>query len=88
MTRYRQNQEIAWRDIEGEAVLIDPADGVVFVLNQVGCRVWSELEEPSSSREIARRIAAEYHEDEERVRKDVLPFLEALSRSQLVERVS
>ena len=87
MIRYRQNRSIAWRDIEGEAVLIEPSDGTVIVLNGVGCRVWSLLEEPRSSTDITRRIADEYQQNEDDVSTDVSRFLLDLDRRGLVEEV-
>ncbi len=85
MSCYRQKRDIAWRSFEGEAVLLDPSDGVVFVLNEVGLRIWSLLEEPQPPAELARQIGEEYHVAPERLAGDVTAFLEALQERGLVE---
>ncbi len=85
MSCYRQRREIAWRDIKGEAVLLDSREGVVFVLNGVGSRIWSLIEEPREQAEISRLIAGEYRLAEAAVVQDVSRFLQALKERGLVE---
>ena len=85
MSCYRQRQQIAWRDIKGEAVLLDSREGVVFVLNGVGSRIWSLIEEPKEQAEISRLIAGEYRLAEAAVVQDVSRFLQALKERGLVE---
>ena len=85
MSCYRQKQEIAWRDIQGEAVLLSPAEGIVFVLNDVGSRIWSLLEEPQPPAELTRRIAQTYRMAEDKVAGDVTRFLEELQERGLIE---
>ncbi len=85
MNRYRQRREIAWRDIKGEAVLLDSREGVVFVLNGVGSRIWSLIDEPKEQAEISRLIAREYRLAEAAVVEDVIQFLQTLKERGLVE---
>ena len=85
VTRYQQNRRVAWRDIEGESVLVDPTTGTVFVLNGTGSRIWSYLEEPLPRRDIVRRISSEHRQEERVVSRDVSRFLEALIARGLIE---
>ncbi len=85
MSCYRQKRDIAWRNFAGEAVLLDPSEGVVFVLNEVGLRIWSLLDEPQPPAELARQICEEYSVPPEQVTGDVTAFLEALQERGLVE---
>ena len=85
MTRYQQNRRIAWRDIEGESVLIDPKTGTVFVLNGTGSRIWSCLEEPLPRKDLVQRISNEHGQEERVVSEDVSRFLEALKARGLIE---
>ena len=85
VTRYHQNRQVAWREIEEQSVLIDPTTGTVFVLNGTGSRIWSYLEEPLPRRDIVRRISSEHRQDEQVVYRDVSRFLEALMTRGLIE---
>lgn len=84
---YRQNPSVAWRAIDGEAVLIDPATGTVFVLNRLGARIWGLLEEPRGEDELARALAAEHPAETARIAADVAAFLGSLADRSLVEGV-
>ena len=85
MSRYRQNHQIAWRRIRGEAVLLDPLKGVVFVLNGVGSHIWEILEEPRPEVEITHTLVRELGVDETRVASDVTHFLHELTTRGLIE---
>ena len=85
---YRQKQDIAWRAADEQAVLIEPLEGVVFVLNQVGCRIWSMLEEARRPSDVVRAIARDYRKTEDEVAADTYPFLEALVERGLIEEVN
>ena len=84
MIRYAQNRQIAWRAIEEEAVLIDPADGTVFVLNGVGLRIWALLEEALSSAEISSELAVEFPSETDRLDDDISGFLSDLIERELI----
>lgn len=81
----RQNPAIAWRAIDGEAVLIDPSTGTVFVLNRLGARIWELLEVPRGAEELARALAVEHPDEGDRVAGDVAAFLGSLAGRSLVE---
>jgi hypothetical protein len=82
---YRQNPAVAWRAIDGEAVLIDPSNGTVFVLNRLGARIWALLEEPRGEEELAGALSREHPGEGVRIAEDVSKFLGALSERALVE---
>jgi len=82
---YRQNPSVAWRAIDGEAVLIDPSNGTVFVLNRLGARIWELLEEPRAADDLARTLESEHPEERVRIAEDVESFLGALFERTLVE---
>ncbi len=85
--RIRQNHTIAWRDLEGESVLIDPSSGTVFVLNEVGSRIWQLLESPTTPTALEEQVAADHQRPTAHVREDVAEFLDALSNRRLIESV-
>ncbi len=86
MTRYRQNREIAWRAVEGQAILIDTREGMMRQLSPVATLVWDALEEERTVEEIAARVAERFDVTVERARADVESFLPTLvSRNLVVE---
>ena len=86
--QYWQKPEIAWRHIDGEAVLIDPAEGIVFVLNEVGAQVWDLIDKPRFVDEIEREVISQYDVEKECLRRDIQRFLEDLAARELIEVVN
>jgi hypothetical protein len=62
------------RLIDGEMVLVHPAQGMVRVLNQVGARLWELVDGQRSVDEIAAGLAVEYRVSPDRARSDALAF--------------
>jgi len=51
---------IAFRIIEGEAVLVNPANKMIYVLNHTGACAWQKIDGRKTAREIAQMVGAEY----------------------------
>ncbi len=61
MSRFpERNPKLAWREIDGEAVIISPEDSHVHELNETASLVWSNADGKHSVDEIAGVIAARY----------------------------
>jgi len=69
------------RLVDGEMVLVHPAQGKIRVLNRVGSRLWELADGLRSVDEMARTVATEYGVDLDRARSDALAFC-----TDLVER--
>ena len=39
----KRNGNVLWRELDGEAVLLDPAEGCSYNLNHVGTLIWNCL---------------------------------------------
>ncbi|MCX7706803.1 MAG: PqqD family protein [Anaerolineae bacterium] len=75
------------RLMDGEAVLVHPAQGKVRVLNRVGARIWELVDGSRDLAAVAEAIAAEYDISPERAQADVSAFCEDLvSRGVMVVR--
>lgn len=86
--RYRQNREIAWRAIEGEAVLFDTAQGMMRQLNPLATELWERLEREHTIAELVAFVTGSYDVPEDRARADIEAFLAALSERRLVEALA
>lgn len=85
-SRAKRNPDVAWRSIEGQAVLIHNREGEIQVLNEIGTYIWEHLEEDEAS--LARNISMEYEVTLDEALKDVREFLNTLKASgALVEEI-
>ncbi|MEW6776685.1 MAG: PqqD family protein [Bdellovibrionota bacterium] len=83
--KYRQNQSVAWREIGGEAVLVDSRGGKLLVLNPTGSFLWKEIESPQTLSQLAGALAGAFEVNLETASADVGGFLKTLEERRLVE---
>lgn len=83
-SRYRQNPNVAFRVIEGKAVLIVPETAEIKGLNETGTLVWSLLQAPQNLEEIARAIAARFDVGTAQAQADAAAFLAEMQNKGLV----
>ena len=84
-SKFIRNNDIAWRIIEGEALVVSPKDSLVYPLNDVGTRVWELLDGKRAVSEIGAVICEEFDADETTIRKDIADFVENLLKAGLVD---
>lgn len=77
--------EIAWRVIEGEAVVVDPRAGMAFPFNPVATRCWEMTDGTKTVAEMIAIIAEEFDAPFEQIQHDVRAFLEDLAAKGLLE---
>ncbi|HET7234590.1 MAG TPA: PqqD family protein [Longimicrobium sp.] len=71
--------------LEGEAVILNLADGVYYGLDGVGARVWELLSTPRPAAEIRDAVAAEFGVDAATAWRDLEGLLAELATKRLVE---
>jgi hypothetical protein len=79
-------KEVAWRMIDGEAVIITPSDNTMHSLNESGTRIWELINGSKSLREVASVIQTEFDVDQQRAEQDTLWFVECLAKKGLVDK--
>jgi len=84
-SRFTRNNDIAWRIIDGEALVVSPKDSLVYPLNDVGTRVWELLDGKKTVSEISSVICGEFEGDEVAIRDDIADFIENLLKAGLVD---
>lgn len=86
--RFRQSTRVLGARQGDEAVLFDTARGRYFTLNDVGTRIWLQLERPSTLAELVAVVSSEYDvpgEDRNaRALRDVSGLLTQLSDAGLI----
>ena len=84
----KHSPNVVFRDLDGEAVLLDLSSGTYFGLNEVGTRVWQLLAYGRDEGQIVAALAAEYDADAAVIAGDVARLLGDLrSRRLIVEGV-
>ncbi len=86
----QKNTELAWRVIDNETVII-PLDEQtsdsekVNFLNETGTRIWELIDGKRSVGEIIAKILEEYEIGEKEAEKEVVSFINKLSRKNLIK---
>jgi hypothetical protein len=86
-TVLRHRPGVLFRDLAGEAVLLDPEAGIYFGLNEVGTRAWNLIGAGAGVTLAAVHAAllAEYDAPVERIWDDLLALVRDLLAHRLVE---
>jgi hypothetical protein len=84
-TALRQRAGILFRDLAGEAVLLDPHRGTYFGLNAVGTTIWTLLAARTTLGDLHAALLLRYDATAEEIWRDLLDLVGELERHGLVE---
>jgi hypothetical protein len=76
--RFRPPQDVVYRNLSGEEVLLNLGTGIYFGLNDSGTRLWQYLLETGDKEQVIARLKKEYDVEEPRLRQDVEDLLRKL----------
>ena len=85
-TRFRQKEGLLAQRAADTRVLLDPADGNYFALDEVSGRIWDLCDGNRTVAEVVATLCAEYDAPTETVEADVMEFLGELLTDGLVIR--
>ncbi|HNW91362.1 MAG TPA: PqqD family protein [bacterium] len=84
--KYRvAQQEVAWRRVDRDVLILHLRTGYYYSLNEVGARLWEELAGGASFARACTVIAGEFDADAATVRADAEKVLAELCREQLLQ---
>ena len=83
-TRLRWADEVLYRNLEGESVLVSLVSSKYFGLDEVGTRVWELIGEHRRLKDVLDVLLAEYEVEEERMQGDLLELVQKLLSNRLV----
>jgi hypothetical protein len=81
---WQKNPILAWREIDGEIVIVSPGDSVLHELNETGSFIWKQLDGRRQAAEIAADLATEYDVSVEDALRDIDTLLGELASRQLL----
>jgi hypothetical protein len=77
------SKDAVFRDLDGEAVILDLAAGTYFGLNAVGTRMWQLLEQHGRLRDVHDVLRREYDVESEVLEQDLLGLVARLVEARL-----
>lgn len=77
-TRLTVPARVLFRELEGEAVLLQTESGMYFGLDAVGTRIWSLLQQHGDLGRVHRQMLEEYAVDPDQLREDLLRLVTTL----------
>jgi Coenzyme PQQ synthesis protein D (PqqD) len=80
----KPSEDVVWRNLQGESVLLDLKSGVYFGLDAVGTRIWTLLQDNGDLRAVLRELLSEYEVSEETCSRDLLNLVSAMADKGLV----
>ncbi len=80
----RISDDVVFRDLAGEAVILNLATGTYFGLDSVGTRFWHLMAEHGSTEKVIKAFLAEYEVEEGRLRQDLDNLIRQLIDKKLV----
>jgi len=63
--------DVVFRDLAGEAVLLNLSTGTYYGLDAVGTRIWHLLADHGTTEEIVKTLLDEFEVEENQLRRDV-----------------
>ncbi len=91
--QYFRNEQFISRRIADEFLLIPVAnqlngDNWLFVLNEVGARIWELIDRDRSVQQIGQRLLEEFDTSPEQLEEDLLRLLDQLQELGAIEAVA
>jgi coenzyme PQQ synthesis protein D (PqqD) len=81
----RLRQDIAWREIDGEIVLLDLTGAAYYTVSRSGVVLWPAVVEGATVATLTERLAQEYSLDRQAAERDVRVLIDALTGEGLLE---
>jgi len=85
---WKLSPDVVFRDLDGEAVILDLVSGTYFGLNEVGTRIWRLVDEGRDASQIVNVLASEYQADRETIARDVTRLIDDLRTRRLIVAVA
>jgi hypothetical protein len=74
----KNNEKIAHRIIDGEAVVVNLTDSTFHTLNPVATFIWQQADGQTRVKEIAQKVCQEFEVDWDTAEKDCLELISGL----------
>ena len=79
--------DVAWRNIDGNVIVVKPTEGVLYPLNSVATRIWLLADGTKRVADIIEILMTEFEAEADRIRQDALLFLAELEKASLIKKI-
>lgn len=80
-----RDTSVLWRELDGEAILLNSKEGYSYNLNPVGTLIWKLLDGQHSAEDITIAVCEAYEVEAEQARQDIELLLADLLTNKLVK---
>ena len=84
---YKQNKEVIFRQEQDEAILFNPDNSDIVVINSTGCFIWPMCNGKNTKENIAAKIAEKFDVDKKKASKDLEGFISDLEKRNFLEKL-
>lgn len=84
--RLRVSDDVVFRELDGEAVVLNLGSGMYFGLDEVGTRVWSLIEAHGDLRSVYNALLDEYDVAPEILERDLVGLVSEMAEKGLLIR--
>jgi len=77
-------RDIVFRELDGEAVILNLESGIYFGLDQVGTRIWQLIQEHGSLQKVFETMCDEFDVGSDALERDLLELMDDLCAKGLV----
>ena len=84
---WQKNPALAWREIDGETIIISPNDSVMHELNDTGSFLWKNIDGRKSAAELAELLVENYEVTPDIALSDTQALLEEMASRKLLVTV-
>lgn len=81
----KPSEDVVWRNLQGESVLLDLKSGMYFGLDAVGTRIWTLLQAQHDLERVLQELLSEYQVSEETCARDLMNLVSAMAEKGLVK---
>ena len=78
-------EDVLFKDLDGEAVILNTESGKYYGLDEVGTRMWALLAQHGQVEPAYRALIEEYDVAKERLRQDLLDLVDKLASEGLLQ---
>ncbi|MBI4982177.1 MAG: PqqD family protein [Candidatus Omnitrophica bacterium] len=82
--KFLRNKNVAWRIIDGEALLVHPSTNIISPLDEICTRIWELIDGKLTGRDIAGIVEKEFTENLSVIETDLNAFLDELLQNNLI----
>ena len=73
-----KNKNVAWKVLDGEAVVLSLDSGIYFTLNATGTAAWERINGTTSLEEIGRGLCEQFEVTSEQAQRDLFELTQTL----------